>query len=195
MQRISLINIAHQHISALLLTGDIAIDATLGNGHDALFLMTLVAPSGQVFGFDIQLAALAATQANSAGATGLTLIHASHELMADNIPVQYHGYIKAIMFNLGYLPGGDKSIITQTESTLCALNAATALLAADGIMTIMAYPGHAGGDLEAEQIQRWCEQLDNAHYSYQICYSTVTSATAPRLFILRKTHLFTDITQ
>jgi hypothetical protein len=195
MQRISLINIAHQHISALLLPGDIAIDATLGNGHDALFLMTLVAPSGQVFGFDIQLAAIAATQAKSAGATGLTLIHASHALMAENIPVQYHGYIKAIMFNLGYLPGGDKSIITQTESTLSALNAATLLLAPDGIMTIMAYPGHAGGDLEAEQIQRWCEQLDNSKFSYQILYSTVTSATAPRLFILRKTHLFTDITQ
>ena len=187
MQRISLINIAHQHISALLLPGDIAIDATLGNGHDALFLMKLVAPTGLVFGFDIQLAALAATQANSASATGLTLIHASHALMAENIPMQYHGNIKAIMFNLGYLPGGDKSIITQTESTLCALNAATALLAADGIMTIMAYPGHAGGDLETEQIKHWCEQLDNSHFNYQICYSTVTSANAPRLFILRKT--------
>ena len=187
MQRISLINIAHQHISALLLPGDIAIDATLGNGHDAVFLMSLVAPSGQVFGFDIQLAAIAATQANSAGATGLTLIHASHELMADKIPVQHHGHIKAIMFNLGYLPSGDKSIITQTESTLCALNAATALLAVGGIMTIMAYPGHEGGDLETAQIEHWCEQIDNSKFSYQILYSTVTSAIAPRLFMLRKT--------
>ena len=195
MQRISLINIAHQHISDLLKSGDIAIDATLGNGHDAVFLMKLVAPAGQVFGFDIQQAAIAATQANSAGATGLTLMHASHELMAENIPVQHHGHIKAIMFNLGYLPGGDKNIITQTASTLRALNAATALLAAEGIITIMAYPGHAGGDLETEQIERWCEQLDKSLFSYQLRYSTVTSASAPRLFMLRKTHLFTDVTQ
>jgi hypothetical protein len=188
MQRISLINIAHQHISEILLPGDITIDATLGNGHDALFLLNLITPSGQVFGFDIQLEAITSTQAKSAGATDLTLIHASHALMADKIPEQYHGHIKAIMFNLGYLPGGDKSIITQTVSTLCALNTATELLAADGIMTIMAYPGHEGGDLETEQIERWCEQLDNSHFSYQILYSTVTCATAPRLFILRKTH-------
>jgi len=52
----------------------------------------------------------------------------------------------------------------------------------------MAYPGHAGGDLETAQIEHWCEHLDNSHFSYQIIYSTVTSATAPRLFILRKTH-------
>ncbi len=188
MQRISLINIAHQHISEILIQGDIAIDATLGNGHDALFLMNLVAPTGQVFGFDIQQAAIASTQANSDEATGLTLIHASHALMAKNIPEQHHGKIKAIMFNLGYLPGGDKSIITQTDSTLIALNAATALLAVDGIMTIMAYPGHAGGDLETEQIERWCEQLDKSLFSYQIHYSTVNSSTAPRLFVLRKKH-------
>ncbi len=186
MQRISLINIAHQHISEILIQGGIAIDATLGNGHDAMFLMNLVAPTGQVFGFDIQQAAIASTQANSEDATGLTLIHASHALMAENIPEQHHGKIKAIMFNLGYLPGGDKSIITQTDSTLIALNAATALLAVDGIMTIMAYPGHAGGDLETKQIEQWCEQLDPSQFSHQRFYSTVTSNTAPKLFILRK---------
>ena len=188
MQRISLISIAHQHIAKILKSGDIAIDATLGNGHDALYLKRLVGPTGQVFGFDIQQAAIDATLSHSDSATELILIHASHALMAEIIPVKHHGNVKAIMFNLGYLPGGDKSIITQTDSTLSALNAATALLAADGIMTIMAYPGHAGGDLETEQIKHWCEQLDNSHFNYQILYSTVTSATAPRLFILRKTH-------
>ncbi len=188
MQRISLTNIAHQHIKEILKPSDVAIDATLGNGHDAVFLMHLVGASGAVFGFDIQEAAIAATQANSAGIAGLTLIHASHALMAEKIPVQHHGHIKAIMFNLGYLPGGDKSIITQTDTTLCALNAAITLLAADGILTIMAYPGHAGGDLETEQIQLWCERLKPAHFSYQQLHSRLSSAIAPRLFIVRKTH-------
>ena len=188
MQRISLINIAHQHITEVLLPGDIAIDATLGNGHDAIFLMNQIGATGQVFGFDIQQAAIDATQANNDYTSGLTLIHASHALMTENIPIQHHGNVKAIMFNLGYLPGGDKSIITQTDSTLCAINAATALLATDGIMTIMAYPGHVGGDSETLQIEGWCEQLNKAYFSYQIRYNTVTSANAPRLFILRKTH-------
>jgi len=186
MQRISLIDIAHQHISEILISGDIAIDATLGNGHDANFLLNLVGSTGLVFGFDIQLAAIAATQELSSNAPNLSLIHASHALMAEKVPMQYHGRIKAIMFNLGYLPGGDKSIITQTDSTLRALNAALILLADKGIMTIMAYPGHAGGDLETEQVEHWCEQLDQTYFSYQVHYSAVNSTTAPKLFILCK---------
>ena len=193
MQRISLLNIAHYFIKEALQPGDIAIDATVGNGHDTLFLVEQVSPSGRVFGFDIQKAAIDSTWLKVASCCkvsllpdSLTLIHASHAEMDEFIPVQYHGNISAIMFNLGYLPGGDKSIITQTDSTLEALNRASRLLATKGLITILAYPGHAGGDKETPRVKSWCEQLNPNQFSVNTIYSIEDKESAPRLFVVSK---------
>ena len=191
MQRISLVNAAHNIIRDVLHSGDIAIDATVGNGHDTLFLVEQVSPSGRVFGFDIQQAAIDSTRIK-AGAycrmlpECLTLIQASHADMGEKIPLQYHGKISVCMFNLGYLPGGDKSIITQTDSTLAAINIASRLLSGNGIITILAYPGHQGGDLETDQVKNWCEQLDKDQFKISIVYSSENKESAPRLFVIRK---------
>ena len=203
MQRISLVNIAHDLIKDVLYPGDIAIDATVGNGHDTVFLAEQVGPAGKVFGFDSQQAAIDSTwiKVESCCTAGerarsnaplrpeyLTLIQTSHADMGANIPLQYHGKISAIMFNLGYLPGGDKSIITYTDSTLAALNIASQLLSSNGIITVMAYPGHQGGDLETEHVKNWCEQLNKDQFKTSIVYSAANKETAPRLFAIRKTH-------
>ncbi len=189
MKRISLVNTAHDLIRDILHPGDIAIDATVGNGHDTVFLAKQVGPSGHVYGFDIQQQAIDSTvdklrQAQLSDC--LTLIHASHADMGEKIPVDLHGKIKAIMFNLGYLPGGDKSVITQTGSTLIALTVATRILAVDGIITLLAYPGHPGGDQETDQVKNWCEQLDREQFEISTIYSTEHKDTAPRLFVIRK---------
>jgi tRNA1(Val) A37 N6-methylase TrmN6 len=189
MKRISLVNVAHDLIRNILVPGDIAIDATVGNGHDTLFLAEQVAPFGHVYGFDIQQAAIDSTlqKFRQNGLENcLTLIHGSHALMVDQIPAQFHGKIKTIMFNLGYLPGSDKSVITQTESTLAALTASTRILADNGIITILAYPGHQGGDLETDQVKNWSEQLDNKQFEVNTIYSTEHKETAPRLFVILK---------
>jgi len=195
MQRISLVNVAHNLIRDVLYPGDIAIDATVGNGHDTLFLVEQVSPSGRVFGFDSQQAAIDSTWLKmesccnmSVSSQQLTLIQASHAGMAENIPAKYHGNIKACMFNLGYLPGGDKSIITRTDSTVTALNVTNRILSSNGIITVMAYPGHHGGDLETDQVKNWCEQLDEDQFKISIVYSSATNESAPRLFVIRKTH-------
>ena len=191
MQRISLVNAAHNLISNALHPGDIAIDATVGNGHDTLFLVEQVCPSGRVFGFDVQKAAIDSTwvKVGSHCRTGkcLTLIHASHADMTEKIPAQYHGNISACMFNLGYLPGGDKSIITNTDSTLTALNIADRLLSNNGIITVIAYPGHQGGDMETHLVKSWCNKLDEDQYKISIVYSSENKESAPRLFVVRKT--------
>jgi predicted methyltransferase len=189
MKRISLVNVAHELIRDILHSGDIAIDATVGNGHDTSFLAEQTGASGKVYGFDIQQAAIESTlekfrQARSPEC--LTLIHASHAIMAEKIPAQYHGKISAIMFNLGYLPGGDKSVITQTDSTLTALSAASRILSPDGIITLLAYPGHQGGDQETDQVKNWCEQLDTKQFEVSTIYSTEHKDSAPRLFVIRK---------
>lgn len=190
MKRISLVKEAHNLIKDRLHPGDIAIDATVGNGHDTLFLVEQVMPAGQVYGFDIQQAALDSTRSRCRQLNHpecLMLIHASHALMAEKIPEQHHGKIGAIMFNLGYLPGGDKSLITRTDSTLQALDSASRLLAAEGLITILAYPGHAGGDQETDRVERWCEQLAAKQFNVRTVYSTEHKDSAPRLFVVSKT--------
>jgi tRNA1(Val) A37 N6-methylase TrmN6 len=189
MKRISLLNTAHDLIRDIINPGDIAIDATVGNGHDTLFLAEQIAPSGHVYGFDIQQAAIDSTlekfrQAQLSNC--LTLIHASHADMSKKIPANLHGKIKAVMFNLGYLPGGDKSVITLTDSTLTALTAAAQILSDNGIITLLAYPGHPGGDQETGQVKQWCEQLDAMQFTVSTIYSDEHKDTAPRLFVICK---------
>ncbi|MGR9014726.1 MAG: class I SAM-dependent methyltransferase [Gammaproteobacteria bacterium] len=189
MKRISLLNTAHNRLRDILRPGDIAIDATVGNGHDTVFLAEQIAPSGHVYGFDIQQAAIDKTL-EKFRQTGLpdclTLIHASHATMDAKIPVHLHGKIKAIMFNLGYLPGGDKSVITLSDSTLTALAIAARILADSGIITLLAYPGHQGGDMETDQVKHWCERLDPRQFEVNTVYSAEPKDTAPRLFVIRK---------
>ena len=100
--------------------GDVVVDATMGNGHDTLFLSQCISPGGRVFAFDVQASALEETRKRIPQEMS-TLFHAGHETMAQNIPAELHGRIAAVMFNLGYLPGSDKTCITRTETTLAAL--------------------------------------------------------------------------
>ncbi|CAA9890653.1 putative rRNA methylase [Candidatus Methylobacter favarea] len=189
MPRISLVDIAHDLIRENLRSGDIAIDATAGNGHDTLFLAEQISPSGKVYSFDIQQAALEATHARFRQTKShecLTLIHASHAEMSEKIPARHHGRIRACMFNLGYLPGGDKRLITRTESTLAALTSASQILSGQGIMTVIAYPGHAGGDQETIQVKNWCEQLSPEQFKISIIYGHEPKDSDPRLFLIRK---------
>lgn len=190
MKRISLTDTAQALVSQSLKPGAIAIDATLGNGHDALFLAQTVGEAGRVYGFDIQPAAIAAS-AERLHQHGLrdraTLIQASHAEMAGHVPAEEHGLIGAVMFNLGYLPGADKNLITQSASTLQALEAACRLLAPGGIVTILVYPGHAGGDLEAHAVEDWLQRLDSACYRVDLHLSVHPKPGAPKLFAVYRT--------
>jgi len=185
----SLLKLAHQHIQSVLQAGDTAIDATGGNGHDTLFLAEQVGLTGRVYGFDIQTIALNVTRAKLQYAqlvNRVTLTQVSHADMANHIPINEYGKIKACMFNLGYLPKGDKSIITQTGSTLFALTVACDLLAPQGIMTILAYSGHTGGHEETANVQTWLIQLSDQQAAIEIIFSAIPSPSAPRLFVVKK---------
>jgi len=184
-KRQPLTEIAHQHISQYLSPGDMAIDATVGNGHDTLFLARQVKSSGHVFGFDIQKKAIDNTtqRIKSAGQKNVTLTHASHAQMLEHIPLNNRQNIQAVLFNLGYLPGGDKTLTTQITSTLDGLKSALSLLSTSGIISIIAYPGHPAGRLETQAIMDYCQQLKLSGYHLQQinCSSQVT---APRLLLL-----------
>lgn len=143
--------------------GDTAVDFTMGNGHDTEFLCRAVGESGRVFAFDIQEAAIASSSARleASGCPGVfTLIHDSHH----NVKNYVAEPIKAGMFNLGYLPGGDKRITTMRETTLPAIEAAVSLLADDGVVTVAVYPGHAEGDAEGILIREYLSTLPRWRY-------------------------------
>jgi 16S rRNA C1402 N4-methylase RsmH len=185
----SLAKLAHQYIQSVLQTGDNAIDATVGNGHDTLFLARQVGLTGRVYGFDIQTAALDSSREKLQQTElieRVTLIQASHADMAAHIPINAHGNIKACMFNLGYLPKGDKAIITQTASTLQALNTVCDLLAEQGIITIIIYSGHQGGKEEADSVEQWLSQLNTEQFKTSIELSAIPTQTAPKLFVIHK---------
>ncbi len=151
---------AHRYLARYLQSGDWALDATAGNGHDTLFLAEQVGPNGHVWAFDIQAVALEST-AQRLRAAGLeervTLIQASHARMLAILPQVVIGRIKAIQFNLGYRPGGDKRLITRPETTLPALTAACRLLHPEGLISLLVYPGHPGGAKEYQAILAWLE--------------------------------------
>lgn len=105
----------------------------------------------------------------SAAAARVKLLHRSHADMAAALPAAVHGKVAAVMFNLGYLPGGDPAVITLPSSTLPALDAALRLLRPGGIVTAVLYTGHAGGAAEADAVCRWAESLPRGE-AHVICY-------------------------
>lgn len=159
------IHLAQQVLKNCVCKGDFVVDATLGNGHDALFLANLVGEQGVVIGFDVQAAAVeSATQRmDEQDVTQYVFHHLGHEKMAEVIPKE-HLPLASVMFNLGYLPNADKSVITEEGTTLAALDAAQRLLKVGGVISLMCYPGHAGGDTESQAVSDWAASLARENF-------------------------------
>lgn len=167
---VPLTRLAHELLRQHLRPGDIAIDATAGNGHDTLFLAQQVGSQGSVHAYDIQVQALQTTRdrlKHAACGARVHLHETSHEHLLETLPDDYPGQISAITFNLGYLPGSDHRITTRSESTMAALQQSLKLLRRGGVLSILAYRGHPGGQEEADRIDQWCEsQSGLAHETH-----------------------------
>lgn len=153
-----LTDLAHQQVAAVAGTGDEVVDATSGNGHDTLELARLVGETGRVYAFDIQQAAIDQTR-RRLSRYGLlqrvTLQLCGHEHLLERLPPESRGNIAAVMFNLGYLPGGDKKRITRAATTIRGMEQATRCLRPGGVLTVIAYPGHPGGSDELDAVKDW----------------------------------------
>ena len=162
--------------------GDRVVDFTMGNGHDTEFLSKTVGDGGEVYAFDIQEAAIESTRAHLAAAgcpENYTLIHDSHH----NVGKYVTAPIKGGMFNLGFLPGGDKSITTMRETTMPAVKAAVSMLGKDAILSVAIYPGHEEGDAEGKMVSEYLSSLDRFKYSVaQI--KIINSPTSPYFMIV-----------
>ena len=167
IRRVPLTQIAHSIARKFLTASSFTIDATTGNGHDTLFLARHVSGQGKVHGFDVQPQALSATKERlmAERLQDRVVLHSvGHEVMDTVLPPEMEHNTSVIFFNLGYLPGGDKSSTTQRITTLQALDLAwTRYLSFSGILSILVYPGHPAGKIEAEGVRDWLGQLENSY--------------------------------
>ncbi len=142
--------LAQEILKPMIRKGDFVIDATAGNGHDTFFLAECVGGTGRVLAFDVQEAALASARVRVGEMGWVEFFHESHVKMGDHAAA---GSVAVVMFNLGYLPGEDHELTTQTAETLAALEVAARLLKPGGVLSVICYPGHPAGAAEAVAVE------------------------------------------
>ena len=178
-------HLAARYMEEILRPGDIAVDATMGNGKDTEFLCGLVGEEGHVYAFDVQQEALDRTAARLEEA-GLrhraTLILAGHETMREHVPAAP----RVVMFNLGWLPGAGHVVTTKTETTMQAVKAALELVLPDGFVSVCVYPGHEEGTRELHALLEWAAGLDVRAYNVLHHDFIAAKAGTPHLILIQK---------
>ena len=177
---------AAELIERALYPGAVAVDATLGNGHDALWLCGLVGETGRVYGFDVQQEAVERSRARlvEAGVEArATLILDGHQNMISYVPPES---AEAVMFNLGWLPGAAHGVTTRRSTTLEAVNAALTVLKEDGVMTVCVYPGHDEGARERDALLSWARGLDERSYDVMLRAYLNQSGDPPLMIAIKK---------
>lgn len=186
------LDLSKQYWKSLLLPGDIVVDATCGNGHDTLFLAQQVISSdkyGRVIGMDVQEAAIHQTQAlieqhlNPTQLDHIHLFQQSHVQFPDLI---INETVKLFVYNLGYLPGSNKTIKTQAEDTLKSIENALALLVPGGVISVTCYPGHPEGKIEEQELIGYASKhLEPKGWS--CCWHRwINRQDAPSLLLIQK---------
>ena len=191
MERLLLRNaryLAQDYLKQQIMKGECVCDATAGNGGDTQLLCELVGDTGTVYAFDIQREALDHTK-ERLSSLGLekraVLFECGHERMREYIfePLQ------AVVFNLGWLPGGDHGITTRTGTTLAAFEAAAQLLAPGGLLSVCVYPGHEEGKKELEACEKWFSGLPVRYWTVLQHRFLNAAEYTPQLFLAQKNPL------
>lgn len=180
-----------QHLiwDRIMKSASVVVDATCGNGHDLLYLAERAQSECHLYGIDIQEQAISASRELLASKklqsnVTITFLHNSHDIALHQEIKE--NTIDLIIFNLGYLPGGDHSIITRPHNTIEALNNAFSKLAKDGIITIVAYPGTPEGMEEKEALHEYISQLDQAKYNVCHWHPINQANKPPELYLIQK---------
>lgn len=181
-------DLAMHIIRGYISPGDVIIDATCGNGHDTLKLLS--GEPSKLYGFDIQQNAIDGTRSLlTEKGFGSRLTDETVKLICDsheNMEAYVTGPVKAIVFNLGYLPGCDKTKTTTKESTLKAVISALKLLAADGIICITMYSGHPEGAKEKSALLSWAANLEPGKYHTAYISMTNQKNSPPEILLITR---------
>lgn len=187
------LEMAHWILKDIIKTNDVVVDATMGNGYDTQFLAELGA---NVYAFDVQEEALNATEkrlddagiknqifeknlSNLLTDPSVNLVLSGHEKLSEYVKEP----IKAAIFNLGYLPKTDKSVVTKADTTLTALDALTNQLVVGGRIAIMIYYGHEGGMEEKNAVIKWTSSLPQKDWEVT-SYAPLNQIHTPPILVL-----------
>ena len=187
------LEMAHWMLKDIIKTNDVVVDATMGNGYDTQFLAELGA---NVYAFDVQEEALNATEkrlddagiknqifeknlSNLLTEPSVNLVLSGHEKLSEYVKEP----IKAAIFNLGYLPKTDKSVVTKADTTLTALDALTNQLGVGGRIAIMIYYGHEGGMEEKDAVIKWTSSLPQKDWEVT-SYAPLNQIHTPPILVL-----------
>ena len=186
------IDLAHHYWRQILRPGDIALDATCGNGHDTLFLSecVLTPDSGCLYSIDVQENAILSAKEKLEGYLSQEQLHRvkffrqCHSTFPAEIQPES---VKCIVYNLGYLPKGDKALTTKVETTLQSVTQAMTLLIKGGVISITCYPGHDEGAVEEKALLYFSKELDPKQWS--CCYHQWLNRTqSPSLLLFQKSN-------
>jgi len=158
MKKSFILETAHLLLSNLIHMDDVIVDATMGNGHDTVYLAGLCK---HVYAFDIQEKALFETQKkiNEHKLDNVSLILDSHQHILNHVDI-----FKGVVFNLGYLPNGNKEITTKSDVTLETLHLLIPHMKLDDFIMLVIYIGHAEGWMESQTIDGYLKTLNNSIY-------------------------------
>lgn len=184
------IKLAHSYWKTIVQPGDCVIDATCGNGYDTLYLAELALckeKGGSLIALDLQTEAIEATSRRIQNALpsvvdNIRYVQQCHSSFPTWI---LPATVKLIVYNLGYLPGSDKTVTTQCDTTERSLTAALSLVCAGGMISVTCYPGHAEGKRETERVHQFTRAL-NPH-RWNTCWHRSDRVTAPQLLLIKAT--------
>ena len=179
----NILSYAHNLLEESISPGELVVDATCGNGNDTLFLAELVGKEGKVLAFDIQERAIKATEEllqQHNQTKNVTLIQDSHAFLSKYL--KKDDEVSGAIFNLGYLPKSDKSIITKSTSTLEALELLLGRLKKNGLIIFVVYHGHNGGKEEKNALLQYVTQLEQKEY-HVLQYNFINQKNDPPFII------------
>lgn len=185
MQTISAVTLSHKVLLDKLRTAKYIVDATVGNGNDTLYLAANSPAAAKLYAFDIQQVALDIAQRKLAAenlADKTTFILANHATLDQFIDEK----VDVAMFNLGYLPGGDHAVTTIAKTTITAITKVLAILSLNGLVGIIAYPGHDQGSEEYYSLVDYLQKLPVEKFTVG-CYRMINHVkTSPVLYLIEK---------
>lgn len=176
---------ARVFIYPILKDSAVVVDATAGNGHDTLFLAENIGSKGHIYAFDIQEEALLKTKARieSAGVgQKVTLFLKGHQCISNMVGQP----LDAVMFNLGYLPGSSRIVITKPDSTKLGIISALKHLKIGGRISVVVYTGHPGAKEEAAVVDGLLTKLNINDFNVQKMIFHNSETESPVLYFVTK---------
>jgi len=185
-------------IESFLYEGMTAVDCTVGNGHDTLFLAQRAGVSGQVYGFDVQASALSSTKEkidSEENCAPVKLFLKGHEHLTKTLQSEFNGLnddassglsVDIVVYNLGYLPRHDKTITTMTTTTLESVKQAMEIIKPGGVVSIICYPGHDEGSKELDMLSVFLRSVDQSKFDILKSEFINQSNRPPILFLIEK---------